>query len=201
MSIFVIDEHPLMREAIAATLRRLTPTTPITELDSLEAVTPAAVQHGTPALICVELLVGKRQGVSAVEDLKRQFAEVPIIVLSSGAPDQYEDLALEAGAQAYLHKSLSKAEISQTLRGFMPDAPAGEAAPVLATKLSKRQKQLLVLLDKGLSNRDIAELLQISEHTVKVHLWRLFRRLNVKSRSQASHLARTHNLLESSPSA
>jgi DNA-binding NarL/FixJ family response regulator len=62
-------------------------------------------------------------------------------------------------------------------------------------KLSKRQKQLLILLDKGLSNRDIAEELKISEHTVKVHLWRLFRRLNVKSRSQASHLARTQGLL------
>jgi len=46
-----------------------------------------------------------------------------------------------------------------------------------------------------MSNRDIAETLQISEHTVKVHLWRLFKRFNVKSRSQATHLARTHGLL------
>jgi DNA-binding NarL/FixJ family response regulator len=51
-------------------------------------------------------------------------------------------------------------------------------------------------LDRGLSNRDIATELEISEHTVKVHLWRLFRRLNVKSRSQASHLARTARLIE-----
>ena len=54
---------------------------------------------------------------------------------------------------------------------------------------------MLALLDKGLSNRDIATELQISEHTVKVHLWRLFRKLNVKSRSQASHLARMQGLL------
>jgi DNA-binding NarL/FixJ family response regulator len=51
-------------------------------------------------------------------------------------------------------------------------------------------------LDRGLSNRDIATELEISEHTVKVHLWRLFRLLNVKSRSQASHLARTARLIE-----
>jgi DNA-binding NarL/FixJ family response regulator len=69
--------------------------------------------------------------------------------------------------------------------------------PQMPEKLSKRQKQLLGLLDKGLSNRDIAAALEISEHTVKVHLWRLFRRLNVKSRSQASHLARTAGLLDS----
>ncbi len=63
------------------------------------------------------------------------------------------------------------------------------------TKLSKRQKQLIVMLDEGLSNRDIAERLGISEHTVKVHLWRLFRRLGVKSRTQTLHFARTHGLL------
>jgi DNA-binding NarL/FixJ family response regulator len=62
-------------------------------------------------------------------------------------------------------------------------------------KLSKRQKQLLIMLDKGMSNRDIADELKISEHTVKVHLWRLFRRMDVKSRSQASHLARLQGLV------
>ena len=51
------------------------------------------------------------------------------------------------------------------------------------------------MLDQGMSNRDIATELDISEHTVKVHLWRLFRRLGVKSRTQALHHARTHGLL------
>jgi DNA-binding NarL/FixJ family response regulator len=70
--------------------------------------------------------------------------------------------------------------------------------PVVAvgeTKLSKRQKQLIVMLDRGLSNRDIAAELDISEHTVKVHLWRLFRRLDVKSRTQTLHFARMNGLL------
>jgi DNA-binding NarL/FixJ family response regulator len=53
------------------------------------------------------------------------------------------------------------------------------------------------MLDRGLSNRDIASELNISEHTVKVHLWRLFRRLGVKSRTQTLHFARTHGLLMS----
>ena len=71
------------------------------------------------------------------------------------------------------------------------DIPAGEV------KLSKRQKQLILMLDRGLSNRDIAAELNISEHTVKVHLWRLFRRIGVKSRTQTLHYARTHGLLMS----
>ncbi|MDB5889467.1 MAG: DNA-binding response regulator [Polaromonas sp.] len=198
MSIFVIDEHPLMREAIAATLRRLSPAMVVAELGSLDAVDPAAIEHGTPELICVELLLGGNHGVSAVHQLKRRFATVPVVVLSSAAPDRYEKLAFDAGAQAYIHKSASKVEISNTLRDFMPHEQDDHAG-LPPEKLSKRQKQLLILLDKGMSNRDIAELLRISEHTVKVHLWRMFRRLNVKSRSQASHLARTHGLLELQP--
>jgi DNA-binding CsgD family transcriptional regulator len=60
-------------------------------------------------------------------------------------------------------------------------------------KLSKRQKQLLVLLDQGLSNRGIATELCISEHTVKVHLWRMFRRLNVNSRLEAARWGRDND--------
>jgi DNA-binding NarL/FixJ family response regulator len=77
-------------------------------------------------------------------------------------------------------------------------AENGDEEAVVAvgeTKLSKRQKQLIVMLDRGLSNRDIAAELEISEHTVKVHLWRLFRRLDVKSRTQTLHFARMNGLL------
>ena len=195
MSIFVIDDHPLMREAIVAMLRRLSPAAMVTELDSLDAADPAALAHGVPELICVELLVGGSPGVSAVQQLKRQFSAVPIVVLSSAAADPFEKLSIDAGAQAYIHKSATKVEVATTLREFV-HGEDDDKPGMPPDKLSKRQKQLLILLDKGLSNRDIAELLQISEHTVKVHLWRMFRRLQVKSRSQASHLARTHGLLE-----
>ena len=58
-------------------------------------------------------------------------------------------------------------------------------------KLSQRQKQLIELLTEGMGNRDIAEHLQISEHTVKVHMWRLFKRIGVASRGQAVAWART----------
>jgi DNA-binding NarL/FixJ family response regulator len=71
----------------------------------------------------------------------------------------------------------------------------GDVAGVGPKKLSKRQKQLIVMLSQGLSNRDIADQIGISEHTVKVHLWRLFRRLGVSSRIQALHFARTNGWL------
>ena len=196
MSIFVVDDHPLMREAIAMLVRRLSPNATVVELGRIAVVAQAVKQHGLPQLICLDLKLPDTHGVSGIRELKRTYPEVPIVVLTASPATDYEDLATEAGADAFLEKSVGATEIANVLRAFLTDDSESDTdSPVAVGKLSKRQKQLLILLDKGLSNRDIAENLQISEHTVKVHLWRLFRRLNVKSRSQASHLARTQGLL------
>jgi DNA-binding NarL/FixJ family response regulator len=198
MSIFVIDDHPLMREAVSMLLRRLRTKASIIELDRLGVVAQAVIDHGTPELICLDLRLPDTHGVSGVREMRRMFPDTSILVLSASPAVDYSDLALEAGADAYVEKSLGAAHISRVLKDFLDeDSPSeDEDGPTIPEKLSKRQKQLLVMLDRGMSNREIAVALDISEHTVKVHLWRLFRRLNVKSRSQASHLARTAGLIE-----
>jgi DNA-binding NarL/FixJ family response regulator len=78
------------------------------------------------------------------------------------------------------------------LRILLQGEAGDDGAGTPALKLTKRQKQLILLLNQGLSNREIAEKLDISEHTVKVHLGRLFRRIGVTSRTQALHFCR-HN--------
>jgi DNA-binding NarL/FixJ family response regulator len=196
MSIFVIDHHPLMREAIAMLVRRLSSTTSVVELGRIAMVAQAVEKYGTPQLICLDLKLPDTNGVSGVRELKRSYPNVPILVLTASAASDYEDLAMEAGADAFLEKSVGATDIANVIKAFLTEELESDTeAPTYDGKLSKRQKQLLILLDKGLSNRDIAENLQISEHTVKVHLWRLFKRLQVKSRSQASHLARSQGLL------
>ena len=197
MSILVIDDHPLMREAVVMLLRRLRTKATVIELDRLAVVNQAIVEHGTPELVCLDLKLPDTNGVSGVRELRRLLPDTSLIVLSASPATDYSDLALEAGADAYVEKSLGAAHIGKVLKEFLEDDAEDDAdGPTIPEKLSKRQKQLLVMLDRGLSNRDIAESLSISEHTVKVHLWRLFRRLNVKSRSQASHLARTAGLID-----
>jgi DNA-binding NarL/FixJ family response regulator len=197
MSILVIDDHPLMREAVVMLLRRLRTKASIIELDRLAVVNQAITEHGTPELVCLDLKLPDTNGVSGVRELRRLLPDTSLIILSASPATDYSDLALEAGADAYVEKSLGAAHIGKVLKEFLEDdAEEDENGPTIPEKLSKRQKQLLVMLDRGLSNRDIAESLSISEHTVKVHLWRLFRRLNVKSRSQASHLARTAGLID-----
>ncbi len=196
MLIFVIDDHPLMREAIVMMFRRILSDADIVELDRIGAVAAACVKHGDPDLFCLDLKLPDTNGVSGVREVRAQFPKTPIVVLSASPASDYEDLSIEAGADMYLEKAAGAVHMGQALRAMIsPDSGLADADIASPEKLSKRQKQLLMLLDQGMSNRDIAAKLEISEHTVKVHLWRLFRRLDVKSRTQATHWARTQGII------
>jgi DNA-binding NarL/FixJ family response regulator len=196
MSIFVIDDHPLMREAIGGLIRRLRPSAKVVEIERMSNIAKVLTEHGEPELVCLDLKMPDTNGVSAVREIRQLMPDAVIVVVSASSASDYADLTREVGADAYVEKSAGAQEIGRVLREYLSDEAEDASAPTVPTKLSKRQKQLLLLLDRGLSNRDIATELDISEHTVKVHLWRLFRRLNVKSRSQASHLARTARLID-----
>lgn len=199
MVIYVIDDHPLMRDAVVMLLRRIRPGTEVVELSQLSDLDRVVATLGEPALFCLDLKLPDTVGISGVKLLKGQYPEVPLAVISATPAADVEEWCREAGADVYIEKSAGAAEISNALRAMlMSDSEAGDLDDgelKSETKLSKRQKQLIVMLDEGLSNRDIAERLGISEHTVKVHLWRLFRRLGVKSRTQTLHFARMNGLL------
>jgi DNA-binding NarL/FixJ family response regulator len=201
MSLYVIDDHPLVRQAIGMLLRRLRPANKVVELEKLSELQAAIIKNGAPELFVLDLLLPGVKGASAVSDIKGLYPEVPLAVISAMPAGEAEETCIEAGADIYLEKSSSAQDISAGLQGLLAaETPATDEEAATAsgdTKLSKRQKQLILMLDRGLSNRDIATELSISEHTVKVHLWRLFRRLGVKSRTQTLHFARTHGLLMS----
>ena len=197
MTMYVVDDHPLMREAVVMLLRRMRPGANVVELDRLGGIEAAVKQHGNPDLITLDLKLPDTTGASGVHELKKRFPETPLAVLSASPASDAEEQCIEAGADIYIEKSSGGMEIGNSLRALLSaDGKFEELAPT-DNKLSKRQKQLIVMLDRGLSNREIADELGISEHTVKVHLWRLFRRLGVKSRTQTIHYARTHGLLGS----
>ena len=111
MSIFVVDDHPLMREAIGMLIRRLSPNTPVIELDRIALVAAAVEQHGTPDLICLDLKLPDAHGVSGIRELKLRYPDIPMVVLTALSAADYEDLAIEAGADAFVEKSAGAAEI------------------------------------------------------------------------------------------
>ena len=197
MSMYIIDDHPLVRQAIAMLLRRMRPASKVVELEKFSELQAAIIKNGEPELFVLDLLLPGVKCTSAVKDVKTMYANIPLAVISSMPAGEAEETCIEAGADIYIEKSAAPNEITSAIQGLFAAEP-GDDESVTAigeTKLSKRQKQLIVMLDRGLSNRDIAAELDISEHTVKVHLWRLFRRLDVKSRTQTLHFARMNGLL------
>ena len=199
MTVYVIDDHPLMRDALTMLLHRVKPGLKIIPIHKLNVVESTVEKNGPPELFCLDLQLPDTLGMSGVQVLKAKFSDIPLVVVTSSSASEYEARCLEAGADAFIEKSNSPALIIAALRSLLVSeeqaAIEDAATPAGPTKLSKRQKQLILMLDQGLSNRDIADKLEISEHTVKVHFWRLFRRLGVNSRTQALHFARTNGWL------
>jgi DNA-binding NarL/FixJ family response regulator len=193
---YIIDDHPLVRQAIAMLLRRMRPASKVIELEKFSELQAAIIKNGDPELFVLDLLLPGVKGTSAVKDIKTMYANVPLAVISSMPAGEAEETCIEAGADIYIEKSTPANDITAAIQGLFAAENGDEEVIVVGeTKLSKRQKQLIIMLDRGLSNRDIAAELEISEHTVKVHLWRLFRRLDVKSRTQTLHFARMNGLL------
>lgn len=196
MPFFVIEDHPLYRESLATLLRRIRLGETVVELDRVGGLPASVKKHGAPEVICLDLTLSDSLGMSGVREVKHHYPNSLLIVVSEQSSDEIENQCLEAGADAYISKLSETKDLFLSLRTLLlPDSTLDED-DLSASRLSKRQVQLLVALDQGLSNREIAEHLGISEHTVKVHLWRLFRRLGVKSRTQAIHTARTNGLIQ-----
>ncbi len=198
MTVYVIDDHPLMRDALTMLVHRVKPGLKIIPIPKLNVVESTVEKNGAAELFCLDLQLPDTLGMSGVQLLKAKFPDVPLAIVTSSSASEYEERCLKAGADVFIEKSSSPTQIIAALRSLLiTEEESGEDAATTAgpTKLSKRQKQLILMLDQGLSNRDIAEKLNISEHTVKVHFWRLFRRLGVNSRTQALHFARTNGWL------
>ena len=198
MTVYVIDDHPLMRDAITMLVHRVRPGLKVVSVPKLNVLDSTVERQGIPELFCLDLKLPDTLGLSGVHAIKAKYPDVPLVIVTGSEASDYEAACLEAGADLFLEKASNPNVIIEGLRSLLPAdeaADTADAATPVPTKLSKRQKQLILMLDQGLSNRDIAEKLSISEHTVKVHFWRLFRRLGVNSRTPALHFARTHGWL------
>ncbi|MDM0021643.1 LuxR C-terminal-related transcriptional regulator [Variovorax saccharolyticus] len=196
---YVVDDHPMMRDAIALMLRRLQPAAGIVEIDRLDKLAGAVERNGAADLICLDLNLPDTKGCAGVQTARREHPEVPIAVYSALPAADMEALCLSAGANIYIEKASDAAGLIKGLRSVLKTGDdkdeAPTAAPEAGARLTPRQVQLVQLIAEGLGNREMAERLEISEDTVKVHMWRLYRRIGVNSRTQALHYARTNGHL------
>ena len=137
MSMYIIDDHPLVRSAIAMLLRRMRSSTKVIELDKFSELQAAIIKNGEPTLFVLDLLLPGVKGTSAVTEVKKMYPEVPLAVLSSMPAGEAEETCIEAGADIYIEKSTPSNEIGEALKGlFAAEAGDEETIPLGDTKLS-----------------------------------------------------------------
>lgn len=201
MTIYVLERHPLMCQAISALLRKIAWKKKVIEVYVYSSLEEAMLINGEAEAFFVDPLMAGVNGAVGIKHLKSHHPNIPLIVFSSLPRDEAEHICLSAGADIYIEKTVSVQIltylISQQL-GLLTALPYSRSLepPVEKhIKLSKRQNQLLFYVDAGLANDDVAKELGISSHTVKVHLWRLYKKVGVNSRTQLIKFARDHSLL------
>jgi DNA-binding NarL/FixJ family response regulator len=115
---YIIDDHPLVRQAIAMLLRRMRPASKVIELEKFSELQAAIIKNGDPELFVLDLLLPGVKGTSAVKEIKGMYATVPLAVISSMPAGEAEETCIEAGADIYIEKSTPANEISSAIQGL-----------------------------------------------------------------------------------
>ncbi|MFC4592077.1 response regulator [Sphaerisporangium corydalis] len=204
ITVLIVDDHPVVRDG----LRGMFAASPGFEVlgeaaDGVEAVALAA--RLDPDVVLMDLRMPGGGGVAAISELARRGSRCQVLVLTTYDTDSDTLQAIEAGATGYLLKDAPRDELFTAVRA----AAEGRTvlSPAVASRLvsrvrapgneplSAREREVLALVAKGTSNRDIAALLFISEATVKTHLTHIYGKLGVKDRAAAVAVAYERGIL------
>ncbi|MER5218936.1 response regulator transcription factor [Streptomyces flaveus] len=194
ISLLIVDDHPVVRDGLRGMFESAPGFTVLGEASNgVEAVT--LTQSLDPDVVLMDLRMPGGNGVEAIAELTRQGARAKILVLTTYDTDSDTLPAIEAGATGYLLKDAPREELFSAVRaaaeGRTVLSPAVASRLVSAVRapanepLSAREREVLALVAKGTSNREIARVLFISEATVKTHLTHLYAKLGVKDRAAA----------------
>jgi DNA-binding NarL/FixJ family response regulator len=196
MKILVVDDHPLIQQALAHALPQLQgPLEVLAAIDRDQALT-ALARHPDCALVLLDLTLPGAHGLDLLAQLRRDHPHLPIVVLSATHDRATVGSAMAAGAHGYIAKTSTPAElleaVSTVLHGgcsITTDLPPLAATiggiPSTVLGLTHRQADVLRLLIQGKPNKLICRDLRLSEGTVKVHVSAILKALNVRSRAQA----------------
>lgn len=207
--ILLTDDHEIVREGLAFLLdrdRRIDVVAQAASGEEAVTVVDALARRGEPpSVVLMDLQLGSgMSGIEATRQIRAAHPEVQVLMLTTFDADADVFGALEAGAVGYILKDTP----TDALVRAILDAAAGRPAlsPQVAPRvllravqpeqaLSPREQEIVELLARGASNREIAKRLFISESTVKGHLVRLYAKLGVDNRTAAARVARERHLI------
>jgi len=189
--VVIVDDHPVVRFGLSAIISLQPDMDVVGEAGSGEEACSLCASQ--PAdVVLMDLRLPGMSGVEAIQRIRQSQPQTRFIVLTTYDGDEDIHKALEAGAQAYLLKGMSHTEVTNAIRSVqaglrcIPESVSRKLADrPPQSELSPRELEVLELIAKGLSNREIGETLGITEATVKWHVNIILSRLNVADRTEA----------------
>jgi DNA-binding NarL/FixJ family response regulator len=189
--ILSVDDHPLLREGIAAVINNQPDMTVIAQSASGQDAILQFRQH-QPDVTLMDLRLPDLSGIDVMVGIRAEFPDARIIMLTTFEGDVEIKRALEAGARGYLLKSMPPRELVEVIRQVhagkkrIPPQLAAQLAEHMSDEaLTTREVEVLGQIAGGNRNKDIAEQLFISEETVKVHIKHIMEKLGASDRTQA----------------
>jgi DNA-binding NarL/FixJ family response regulator len=191
----IVEDHAIMREGLSLIIATQPDMAVVAGAGSAEEAIELFRRH-EPDVTLVDLRLPGMSGACLIATLRRQYPAARFIVLTTYDGDADIHAALQSGAQAYLLKGMSRESLLEAIRSVhdgrkcIPAAIATRLAEhVYDSELSSRELEVLDLIVKGLSNREIATRLEITEFTVKYHVKSILSKLGVRDRTQALSMA------------
>jgi two-component system NarL family response regulator len=192
ITVMLVDDHPAFRKGMAALIESEPQLRVVAETGDGSHALHTYRQH-RPDVVLMDLRLPGMGGVEAIMAIRKEFPDARIIVLTTFDLDEDIFRAIQSGAKSYLLKDTPEDELAQTIRAvyagqeILPRKVAERlAARQKRADLSPREMEVLHLLTKGRSNKEISSSLFIAEDTVKAHLKTLFSKLKVKDRTEAA---------------
>ncbi|MFW5998726.1 MAG: response regulator [Halanaerobiaceae bacterium] len=195
IKVLVADDHKLVREGICKLLELFKEIEVIDEAgDGLETV--SKVRDHFPDLVLLDLNMPRMNGISAVKKIKEISPEIKVLILTIHDEEEYIFEVTRAGAEGYIQKDIKPQDLHQSIKKVInggkvfpasveEDIEKNTSEGETIEELSNREQQVLELLAQGMSNKELAEELYISEKTVKNHVSNILRKLSVNDRTQA----------------
>jgi DNA-binding NarL/FixJ family response regulator len=202
IQVLVADDHVTVREGLAAMIGRQPDMTVVGEAANGREAVEQWRKH-RPDVTLLDLRMPLLDGVGAIDEIRQQDASARIIMLTTYDTDGDISKAIKAGAKGYLLKDAQREELLEAIRKVhagetcIPPALVAKLAAAMSNQaLTGRELDVLKLLARGKSNKEIGTNLYVSETTVKSHLRSIFTKLNVLSRTEAITEANRRGLVQ-----
>jgi len=198
IGVLIVDDHPVVREGLRSFLQLQEDMEVVGEAaDGVEAL--EKVGELVPDVVLIDLVMPRMDGITTIRQIGAISPSSRILVLTSFSEDEKVFPAIKAGAHGYLMKDIKPTDLAQSIRLVYRGEPSlhPEIARKLMDQLAKgegdaeerltaRETEVLLLIARGYSNKEIAAALQVSEKTVKTHVSNILQKLHLSDRTQAA---------------